>query len=113
MQSTNRRVAAAALGGALLLINPFTAATCAAFDSFDEYFFRSDSITLGHGNAVAHNIAVQTINPWPRNVGNSQIDIDGERLLTGVRRYKANRSIQPRGLPTQAITGDSLGAAPR
>lgn len=111
MQATNRGIVVAALGAALILLNPLTAVTSAAFDTFDDYFFRSDSITLGHGNSVAHNIAVQTINPWPHYVGNSRIDIDGERLLIGTRRYKANRSLQPRGLPTQSITGDGISGA--
>jgi hypothetical protein len=74
------------------------------FGDFDEYNSRSDSITLGHGNAVAHNIAVQTIDPWPRYVGNSRIDIDGERLMIGVARYKANKSLQPKSLATQDLS---------
>jgi hypothetical protein len=75
-----------------------------ADDFFDEYRRRSDSITFGHGNAVAHNIAVQTVDPWPHYVGKSRIDIDGERLLVGVSRYKANKSIPPKGLSTQQIS---------
>jgi hypothetical protein len=74
------------------------------FGDFDEYNRRSDSITLGLGNAVAHNIAVQTIDPWPAYVGKSRIDVDGERIMKGVTRYKENKSIPPRGLATESIT---------
>jgi hypothetical protein len=72
-------------------------------DWFDDYRWRGDSITIEHGNSVAHNIAVQTINPWPWYVRNSKIDVDGQRLLHGITRYKANRSIQPRLPSTQTI----------
>jgi hypothetical protein len=79
----------------------------------DEYRWRGDSITIEHGNAIAHNIAVQTIDPWPRYAGKSRIDVDGGRLLIGVKRYKANKSIPPRGLTTQSIivapTGEASG----
>jgi hypothetical protein len=74
------------------------------FGDFGEYNRRSDSITLGHGNAVAHNIAVQTIDPWPRYVGNSHIEVDSQRLMIGIARHKANESIPPQGLSTQTIS---------
>jgi hypothetical protein len=90
-----------------------------AFDDFfsDDFFGegrRSDGITMGLGNSVAHNIAVQTIDPWPHYVGKSRIDIDGERLLghaqqdkpvSGIRGYKTNSSIPPQGLSTRANSG--------
>jgi hypothetical protein len=94
---------------------------CALFlfcDDFDEYQARRDSITLEHGNSVAHNIAVQTIDPWPRYVGKSRIDIDGERLLgsrqsgtfvSGIQGYKANRSIPPQALRTQELSRERSG----
>jgi hypothetical protein len=87
-------------------------------DAFDEYRARRDSITLQHGNSVAHNIAVQTIDPWPRNVRKSRIDIDGERLLggrqtgtfiSGIQGYKANRSIPLQPLRTQELSRERSG----
>jgi len=72
-------------------------------DTFSDYGGRHDSITLQHGNSVAHNIAVQTINPWPDYVGNSRIELDSDRALLAIERYKLNKSIPPRGLTTQSI----------
>ena len=75
----------------------------------EEYRARSDSIIAEHGNAVAHNIAVQTIDPWPAASRNKHIDIDGERILIGAERYKANKSIEPKGLATQRVSTGSGG----
>jgi hypothetical protein len=68
----------------------------------EEYLARRDSITPGVGNAVAHNRAVHTIDPWPRYVGNDRINIDGRRIQLGMRRYQANKSIPPRGVSTSS-----------
>jgi hypothetical protein len=83
-----------------------TAAGC------EEYRARRDGITFEHGNAIAHNIAVQTIDPWPPYVGNSRIDVDGRRLLIAAERYKENKSIPPRGLTTQSINVTPVLVAP-
>lgn len=114
MHHTNRRRGARLFGAVLLAQLVLGAGTGSAHDDFftsgfffgdfDEYNRRSDSITLGHGNAVAHNIAVQTIDPWPHYVGKSRIDVDGERIMKGITRYKENRSIQPRGLATETVS---------
>lgn len=73
----------------------------------EEYRARRDSITAEHGNAVAHNIAVQTIDPWPAASRDTRIDVDGERIGIAVERYKANKSIPPKGLATQTISSGS------
>jgi hypothetical protein len=122
MHPTSKRRAARLIGAVLLAQGVLGASNGSAYDGlftdsfyfgdFDEYNSRSDSITFSHGNAVAHNIAVQTIDPWPRYVGNSRIDVDGERLLGrdpdkkptfvgGIRGYKENKSIPPRGLTNE------------
>ncbi len=72
-------------------------------DPFDDYRARRDSITFQHGNSVANNIAVQTINPWPDYVGRSRIELDADRAMIAIDRYKANKSIPPRGLTTQSV----------
>ncbi len=79
----------------------------AAYDPDNKYLSRSDAITPELGNSVRHNIAVQTVHPWPRNVRSARISIDGERALKGIRRYKANDSIPPRGLSTQSISTEN------
>lgn len=76
----------------------------------EEYQLRTDSIVAEHGNAVAHNIAVQTIDPWPKASRNSRIDVEGNRALIGIERYKENKSLEPKGLPTQRVIGSANGA---
>ena len=102
MVRSNRWWIAAALPLAALLVGTGPA-SAGDDEEFAQYRARRDSITPGHGNSVSHNIAVQTVNPWPPNVNNSRIDVDGERLLLGIRRYQANRSIPPAGIATQSI----------
>ena len=76
----------------------------------EEYRARIDSVIPEHGNAVAHNIAVQTIDPWPAASRNKHIDIDGERILLGAERYKAGKSIEPKGLATQGVSTGAGGS---
>jgi hypothetical protein len=76
----------------------------------EEYRLRSDSVIAEHGDAVAHNIAIQTIDPWPEASRKKRIDVDGERILVGVERYKANKSIEPKGLATQGVSTGGGGS---
>jgi hypothetical protein len=78
---------------------------------FETYRWRGDSITIENGNAVNANIAIQTIDPWPPHVHNSRINIDGERALIGITRYKANKSIKPESLETQDVNVVPLGGS--
>jgi hypothetical protein len=75
---------------------------CDGYDTFADYGGPRDSITIHLGNSVANNIAVQTIDPWPPYAVKSRIDVDGQRLMIGMDRYKANRSLPPRSLSTQS-----------
>lgn len=90
-----------AIGVGIFVLLSNTLAGC------EEYRARRDAVTFEHGNAVAHNIAVQTIDPWPAASRKKRIQIDGERTLIGVQRYKTNTSIQPKGLTTQTINSQS------
>ena len=73
--------------GALLLSG------CRDFNEFDEYRAMEDGIAPTGGNAVAHNKAVQTIDPWPREAGDTVIDIDGTRILDAVRKYESGGDV--------------------
>ena len=86
------------LGGACLV---GVAHSARAWDN--QYIDRMDTITSGAGNSVAHNMAVHTINPWPRYVGNDRITIDGRRIALGHSRYQKNRSIPPVGTATSGV----------
>ena len=77
-------------------------------DPFEQYFQRKDTVTLGAGNAAAVNSATHVINPWPRNVGNTRIPGDGERMAGAVQRYR-DVSKLPRAPKPIAI--ESGGAA--
>jgi hypothetical protein len=82
------------------------AAGCTA-EQRHEYLAHSDTQTLGAGDAVAANKATHTINPWPVQAQNTQIDMDGKRAQLATKRYETNTSIQPKGLSN----GDSNGLA--
>jgi hypothetical protein len=69
---------------------------------------RSDTITLGAGDAVAHNNAVQTIDPWPSWARNDRINMEGNRAALAIKRYQENKSIPPLTLDTSTVsTGSS------
>jgi len=54
-----------------------------------QYFDRSDTITPGVGDAVAHNKAVHIINPRPRRAYDTHIHHGGERMSHVMDRYNA------------------------
>src|SRR5262245_62412722 len=98
MTTTNNAPLVTRIALALLLL-----AGAGGASADEEYLARRDSITPAVGNAVAHNRAVHTINPWPRYVGNDRINIDGRRIQLGMRRYQANKVIPPRGVSTSSM----------
>jgi hypothetical protein len=57
-------------------------------DPFAQYFERKNGVTLGAGNAKSINSATHIIDPWPRNVGNTRIPGDGQRMSGAVERYR-------------------------
>jgi hypothetical protein len=101
----HRRITA--IGAALFGVAVLAAALPVLADPYD-YRDRRDSITSSAGNANASNIAVHTVDPWPRHAKNPRIPLDGHRAGIAITRYKQNRSIEPKGLDnTPAI---DLGA---
>lgn len=81
---------------------PLFAGLAACFD--EEHYTRRDFVTGGAGNAVAANQAIQTIDPWPKEAKNTDIQVDGKRLGTAVVRYQQNKSLPPRGLNTTTVS---------
>jgi hypothetical protein len=71
-----------------------------------QYFQRSDTITLGAGNAKDINAATHVIDPWPRYVGRRRIPANGERMVGAMQRY-LGRQRGPAG-----IGGGAPGGAP-
>jgi hypothetical protein len=56
-------------------------------DEVDRYFQRSDTITMGAGDAKQVNAVTHTIHPWPRYVGYTRIATDARRTGAAVQRY--------------------------
>lgn len=95
--ASNRRMrglAAAALCAGVL-------AGCA--DS-DLYLDRRDTVSLHAGDAVAANIIVQAVDPWPRVAGNRDIPANGDRMQAAGERYRTGKVTSPSGLSTSSVT---------
>jgi hypothetical protein len=71
----------------------------------EQYLRRSDFVALGAGDAVAHNKAVQTINPWPYWAGNDRINMDGDRAYIAIRRYKEDNVKPPATTDLEPFSG--------
>jgi hypothetical protein len=66
---------------------------------FDQYFMRSDSITLDAGDAEAVNSAIHVIDPWPRRSANRRIPANGARMTGAIQRYRSGPPSQSGGRP--------------
>jgi hypothetical protein len=69
----------------------------------DIYYDRRDTAHLVAGDANASNIAVQTIDPWPRHAAQREILTNGEKIQPAIQRYKEGKVIAPRGLGTSSV----------
>jgi hypothetical protein len=69
----------------------------------DVYYDRRDAVHLSAGNSNATNIAVQTIDPWPRHAANRSILTNGEKIQPAIQRYKEGKVTPPRGLGTSSV----------
>ncbi len=78
----------------------------------NRYLARRDTITLGAGEAVARNNAIQVINPWPKHSQNPYFNTDGKRMMVGIERYQANESLEPEGSDTTERFKDEQGPPP-
>ena len=92
MQTNKLRPLAAATALSLLL------AACS-----DIYYDRRDAIHLSVSDANASNIAVQTIDPWPRHAAERNILMNGEKIQPAIQRYKEGKVTPPRGLGTSSV----------
>jgi hypothetical protein len=72
-----------------------------------QYLDRTDTITTSAGDAQDVNTAIQTIDPWPRNVGNRRIPANGERMSGAIQRYRS-----PPQLGGSSGTAGPQGGAP-
>jgi hypothetical protein len=72
----------------------------------DIYYDRRETVALGANDFNASNIAVQSVDPWPRYVGNKNIAFNGERMQAGVERYRKHEVIRPIS-PTTTLTSQA------
>lgn len=70
----------------------------------DLYFDRRDTVALSGGDALAANIAQQTVDPWPAHSGDVNIASNGQKMQSAVERYRTNKVTQPVEATTLAIS---------
>jgi len=68
----------------------------------DIYYDRRETILLGADDAVASNMAVQTIDPWPPGSANRRAPANGERVAAAIKRYRTGRVFMPIGNGTSS-----------
>jgi hypothetical protein len=87
---------------------------CAGEGFFDQYYLRSDSITLDAGNAEAVNSAIHVIDPWPRGSANRRIPANGARMTGAIQRYRsgASQSARPEAQNGQSTPLGGAGSPP-
>jgi hypothetical protein len=93
MRRSTKRKAGASLAGAVGL--GALLAGCS-----DIYYDRRETVLFGADDAVAANIAVQTVDPWPRYSADRHIPGNGQRVETAIERYRTGRVIAPQGTGT-------------
>ena len=93
---------------AALTVSMLTLGACRE-RKYNRYLHARDTITLSAGDAVAHNKAVHTIDPWPAYARNPRHVTDGKRMMVGMERYQKNESLEPQGLSTNNVYDDQNG----
>jgi len=76
------------------------------------YTDHREGITFAGGNAVASNIAVQTIDPWPPSASKRHHPTDGELMQKAIERYRTNKVTPPQGTSTSSVQFTPVLAAP-
>ncbi len=82
-----------------------------AWPAFAQYLNRTDTITTSAGDDQDVNMAIQTIDPWPRHVGNRRIPGNGERLNGAIQRYRSPGQGAGAAAAAPAGTAAAAGAA--
>jgi hypothetical protein len=88
-------------------------AGCSGAPPFDDpvrpYLQRTQTITLGAGNAKEANEAIQVIDPWPRYAYDTRIPGDGARLADAVERYQDVSKLPKAPKPISPEFSTSIG----
>ena len=81
-------------------------------DPFAQYIQRSDTVTLGAGNAKDVNAATHVIDPWPPYVGNRYFPTNGQRMSDAVERYRDVSKLSQAPRPIDPVSGGGGVASP-
>jgi hypothetical protein len=78
----------------------------------DLYWDRRDTVAFYSGDAVATNVAVHTIDPWPPAAGKKRLTTNGELMQRAAERYRTNKTTPLRPLGTSSVQQNlSAGSA--
>jgi type IV pilus biogenesis protein CpaD/CtpE len=97
------------------LLSSLVLGLCATLGACTDPGFYTDhreGITSFAGNAVASNIAVQTIDPWPPHSSDRHQPADGERTQKAIERYRTDKVTPPQGTSTSSVQFTPVLAAP-
>ena len=78
-------------------------------DPFAPYAQRTQTITLGAGNAKEANAAIQVIDPWPRYAYDTRIPGNGARMADAIDRYQDVSKIPKAPRPIESGYGGAIG----
>ena len=69
----------------------------------DIYYDRREGVSFQAGNAVASNVAVETVDPWPAAAANRKIAGNGQLVQGAIERYRTNKVVPPQGTGTSSV----------
>ncbi len=98
---TRRRVRHPAPVSGIVLVCALAASVSACTDP-GFYLDRRDRMTFHSGDAIAANVAAQTIDPWPPASVDRNIPGNGERTAKAIERYRTNKITAPQGTDTSS-----------
>jgi hypothetical protein len=79
------------------------AVLCSSLTGCVDYLDRRDTISLSAGDAVAANLAIQTIDPWPAEAARHSVPGNGKVVAAAVDRYNNGQVTPPQAQGTSAI----------
>jgi hypothetical protein len=69
----------------------------------DMYLDRRETVSLGAGDAPAHNAMVHMVDPWPYAARNRDLTYDGERMQAAAERYRTGKTTPLTGTSTSSV----------
>lgn len=85
-------------------------AGCLTLAGCADYLSNRDTVTLGVGNAMEANVGIHTINPFPPEAWDTDIDGDGRAVARAQRIYSRESGAPPVVPPATTTTGASATA---